>query len=123
MAAAAAAEEKATGALAAARAERLAANQAVAVLADADRLYWDTDTPVGEIAALLGLRPTQKGTVYRLVGPRVGECPRCGYPQATIYSRGADAGAVSCPACGLGAFRHETVEQAARRVDGLLGRR
>ena len=123
VAAAAAAEEKAAAALAAARAERVAANQAVAVLADAARLYWDTDMPVGEIAALLGLRPSQKHTVYRLVGPRPGECPRCGFPQATIYSRGADAGAVSCPACGLGGPRCETAEQAAQRLDGLLGRR
>ena len=62
MAAAAAAVEEAAAALAAARAERLAATQAAAALADAARLYWDTDLPVGEIAALLGLRPTQKGT-------------------------------------------------------------
>ena len=75
MAAAAAAEEEAAAALAAAPAERLAANQAAAVLADAARLYWDTDLTVSEIAALLGLPPAHKRTVYRLAGPRIGECP------------------------------------------------
>ena len=82
-AAAAAEEEAAAAALAAARAERLAANQAAAVgLLDAARLYWDTDLTVSEIAALLGLPPAHKRTVYRLAGPRTGSAPRCGYPQA-----------------------------------------
>ena len=43
--------------------------------ANAARLYWDTDLTVSEIAALLGLPPAHKRTVYRLAGPRIGECP------------------------------------------------
>ena len=122
VAAAAAAEEEAAAALAAARAERLAANQAVAALADAARLYWDTDLPVGEIAARLGLPPSHRRTVYRLAGPRVGECPRCGYPQATRYSRGADPPAVSCPACHGGAPRRELNERLRRELNERLRR-
>jgi integrase/recombinase XerC len=99
VAASAEAERAAAAVLNEARAERLAAARAAAELADAARLYWETDMSARDIAALLGLPPGQKRAIHKLVGPSIGKCPRCGYPQATRYSRSVDWGAVDCPAC------------------------
>lgn len=70
------------------------------VEARANRLYWDSDESVNQIAEELQL---SKGTLYSVIEPLATglACPDCGeellYPNRTARDRGM----VGCPACGF----------------------
>lgn len=68
--------------------------------ARANRLYWDSDASVNDIADTLDV---SKGALYGMVRPRAAgiDCPECGdqmeYPNRTAR----DKGFLHCPTCGL----------------------
>lgn len=88
------------------------------VEARANRLYWESDESVNQIAEDLQL---SKGTLYSVIEPLATglACPDCGeellYPNRTARDRGM----VGCPACG---FEGEEDEASSRaRPDGYGG--
>jgi hypothetical protein len=69
------------------------------LVAEVNRLYWETDQPVTELAERLGI---SRRTVYDMIVPRPVEepCPECGGP-LTYASRSARlSGEALCGLCG-----------------------
>lgn len=67
---------------------------------EANRLYWDSDRSVNQIAEDLGV---SKGSLYEVVRPRSAglPCPRCGEEMVFPNRTAREKGFLSCPACGL----------------------
>ncbi len=76
--------------------------------AEANRLYWESELSVNNIADELGL---SKGTLYGLVRPLpTGEpCPECGSELVFENRTARDRGLGTCPACGAEADAEEAV--------------
>ncbi len=66
---------------------------------EANRLYWETDSSVGDIAESLGL---SRRALYELLDPIVadGPCPGCGEPLLFSNRLARAAGDAVCPGCG-----------------------
>lgn len=89
-------------------------------IAEVNRLYWDSDRSVNQIADDLSM---SKGALYEVVEARTAglPCPRCGeemvYPNRTARDRGF----LNCPSCGLEEEEsevHEGWQEAAGRTGG-----
>ncbi len=76
--------------------------------AEANRLYWDTDAPVGRIAETLGI---SRRALYELLEriPAEGPCPECGGPILFANRLARSTGEAQCGACGA-----STVVEPAR---------
>lgn len=67
--------------------------------AEVNRLYWETDASVGEIANRLGL--SRRALYDALRGRPTGStCPACGAGLVYTNRSRRDAGQATCPACG-----------------------
>lgn len=68
--------------------------------AEANRLYWESDRSVNQIADDLQM---SKGSLYELVEPRPAgiRCPECGEEMAYPNRTARDRGFLSCPSCGF----------------------
>ncbi len=66
---------------------------------EANRLYWETDSSVGDIAESLGL---SRRALYELLDPIVadGPCPGCGEALLFANRLARAAGDAICPGCG-----------------------
>ena len=86
---------------------------------EANRLYWDSDRSVNQIADDLGM---SKGTLYDVVEPRPAgvACPRCGREMSYPNRTARDRGFLDCPGCG---FEEEEgqVEEAWAERGGRTG--
>ena len=68
--------------------------------AEVNRLYWETDVSVGEIANRLGL--SRRALYDALRGRPTGSaCPACGAGLVYANRSRRDAGQATCPDCGL----------------------
>lgn len=67
--------------------------------AEANRLYWDTDLPVGEIASRLDLSRRALYDAIRPV-PATGRCARCGTRLEYPNRSSRDQGRATCRRCG-----------------------
>ncbi len=67
--------------------------------AEANRLYWETDAPVGRIAETLGI---SRRALYELLEriPAEGPCPECGGPILFANRLARSTGEAQCGACG-----------------------
>jgi predicted RNA-binding Zn-ribbon protein involved in translation (DUF1610 family) len=85
--------------------------------ARANRLYWDSDASVNDIADTLDI---SKGALYGMVHPRPAgfSCPECGdemeYPNRTARAKGF----VHCPTCGLEEEEDVVLEAGAPEAAG-----
>lgn len=79
------------------------------LIARANRLYWNSDRSVNQLANELGL---SKGTLYEIIGPLPtgASCPKGDGELVYLNRTAQNRGEVSCPACG---FKEE--EQPASR--------
>jgi uncharacterized Zn finger protein (UPF0148 family) len=68
--------------------------------AEVNRLYWETDVSVGEIANRLGL---SRRALYDAIRgrPTGSTCPACGAGLVYTNRSRRDAGQATCPDCGL----------------------
>ncbi len=68
---------------------------------EANRLYWETDAPVGRIAETLGI---SRRALYELLEriPADGPCPECGGPTLFANRLARSTGEAHCGACGAG---------------------
>lgn len=85
---------------------------------EANRLYWDSDRSVNQIADDLGM---SKGTLYDVVEPRPAgvACPHCGQEMSYPNRTARDRGFLDCTACG---FEEESqVEEAWSERGGRTG--
>lgn len=66
----------------------------------ANRLYWESDVSVNQIAEQLEI---SKGRLYEVVRPLPSglPCPRCGEEMVFPNRTAREKGFLSCPACGL----------------------
>ena len=66
---------------------------------EANRLYWETDAPVGRIAETLGI---SRRALYELLErvPAEGPCPECGGPILFANRLARSTGQAQCGACG-----------------------
>ena len=66
----------------------------------ANRLYWESDRSVNQIAEDLEM---SKGALYDVVSPRPAglACPHCGHEMGYSNRTARDRGFVTCPDCGL----------------------
>ena len=66
---------------------------------EANRLYWETDAPVGRIAETLGI---SRRALYELLErvPAAGPCPECGGPILFANRLARSTGEAQCGACG-----------------------
>lgn len=88
--------------------------------AEVDRLYWDSDRSVNQVADDLGM---SKGALYELVEPRAAgvACPRCGEEMVHPNRTARDRGFVHCPECGLEEEErevHDRWQERAGRTGG-----
>lgn len=88
---------------------------------EVNRLYWETDTSVGEIAERLGL---SRRALYDALAPwpAGAPCPECGAGLVFSNRSRRSAGAAECPECGAGPdialLRRATAEAgSALRLD------
>lgn len=88
-----------------------------ALAAQANRLYWDSDRSVNQIADDLGV---SKGALYDVVRPRDAglPCPRCGEELVFPNRTAREKGFLTCPACGL----EEEEEEVQTAWDAASGR-
>jgi len=87
---------------------------------EANRLYWESDRSVNQIAHDLEI---SKGTLYELVRPLPAglPCPRCGKEMVFPNRTAREKGFLTCPACGLEEEESEVEgvwEEAAGRAGG-----
>ncbi len=70
---------------------------------EANRLYWETDAPVGRIAETLGI---SRRALYELLEriPADGPCPECGGPTLFANRLARSTGEAQCGACGASTF-------------------
>lgn len=68
--------------------------------AEANRLYWETEMPVGDIASRLDLSRRALYEAIRPV-PAGGRCPSCGSPLEYPKRSSRAHGLATCSACGL----------------------
>lgn len=71
-----------------------------ALTREANRLYWETDTPVTQLAARLGV---SRGTLYNHTQPLPTgvECARCGGALVYANRQARDARDARCQDCGM----------------------
>lgn len=88
-------------------------------VAEANRLYWETDSSVNQIADDLGL---SKSSLYGLIEQlETGQsCPDCRSDLVFPNRTARDRGMVSCPACGFEAQADEVFAVAA--VEGATAK-
>jgi hypothetical protein len=79
--------------------------------AEANRLYWETDTPVADIAERLDI---SRRALYDAIEPRPAgtACPDCGAPLVLRNRTAAERGEAECPECDA------TVSLEAARTGG-----
>ena len=72
------------------------------IAVEANRMYWETDTPVAEIAQQLEL---SRRALYEAVEPlpTSSACPTCGSPLVYENRSARNAGVETCPNCEAGA--------------------
>lgn len=65
---------------------------------EANRLYWDTETSVGEIANQLGV---SRRALYEAIDPRPAglPCPECGSEMLFANRSALASGTARCPSC------------------------
>lgn len=88
-----------------------------ALATDANRLYWESDRSVNQIAEDLDV---SKGTLYDVVRPRPAglPCPQCGEEMVFPNRTAREKGFLSCPGCGL----EEEEEEIQTAWDAAAGR-
>lgn len=87
---------------------------------EANRLYWDTEESVGEIAERLDI---SRRALYDVIEPRAtGEpCPTCGGPLAFENRSARTAGDATCAICAeTGATPEEEVGETEPRITAPL---
>lgn len=75
-------------------------NEPENLAAEVNRLYWESDRSVNQIAEDLRM---SKGSLYELVTPRPAAmpCPECGEEMAYPNRTARDRGFLTCPSCGF----------------------
>jgi len=90
---------------------------------EANRLYWDSDVSVNQIADRLGI---SKGRLYEVIRPLPSglPCPRCGEEMVFPNRTAREKGFLTCSACGLeeeeSEVRSAWSESAGRTGGGAL---